>query len=153
RRMRQKRNTQTTSTKRTARTTRMPEFSFPIRQRGVVVKILVRATESSAILGPFPAYLDTGASVTVLDSGVIGVLGAEPVAAAGLHVLGRDTVSHHDVYRVLVALADADQPFWLPLEVLDGTMNPKGTAAALGRDFLAHVALDYDGPTGRFRLR
>jgi hypothetical protein len=131
----------------------MPELSFPIRQRGAVVKILVRATESSEIFGPFPAYLDTGASVTVLDSGVVSVLGIDPVAATGLHVLGRDTVSHHDVYRVFVALADANEPFWLPLEVLDGTVNPKGTAAALGRDFLAHVTFDYDGPTGRFRLR
>jgi hypothetical protein len=118
-----------------------------------MVKLFVRVPESPQVFGPFPAYLDTGASVTVLDSGVISVLGTEPIAAAGLHVLGRDTVSHHGVYRIEVALADAEELFWLTLDVLDGPVNPKGTAAALGRDFLAHVAFDYDGPTGRFRLR
>jgi hypothetical protein len=131
----------------------MPELSLPIRQRGAVVKILVRVPGSAEVFGPFPAYLDTGASVTVLDPGVVGVLGAEPVAAAGLHVLGRDTVSHHGVYAVEVALADAEQSVWLPLDALDGTVNPKGTAAALGRDFLAHLVLTYDGPANRILLR
>jgi len=131
----------------------MPELSAPIRQRGAVVKILVRAPGDAQEFGPFPAYLDTGASVTVLDPGVIGALGVEAITAAGLHVLGRDTVSHHGVYLVELALADADEPLWLPLEVLDGTINPKGTAAALGRDFLASVTFTYDGPAGRFGLR
>jgi hypothetical protein len=131
----------------------MPELSAPIRQRGAVVKVLLRVPDSLEALGPFPAYLDTGASVTVLDPGAVSALGAEPVAAAGLHVLGRDTVSHHAVYRVELALADADDPVWVPLDVLDGPVNPKGTAAALGRDFLAHFVLTYDGPAKRVRLR
>jgi hypothetical protein len=131
----------------------MPELSAPIRQRGAVVKVLLRAPGSANTFGPFPAYLDTGASVTVLDPGAIGALGIEPVAAAGLHVLGRDTVSHHGVYSLELALAGADELVWLPLEVLDGPVNPKGTAAALGRDFLAHFVLTYDGPAGRIRLR
>jgi hypothetical protein len=131
----------------------MPELSLPIRQRGAVVKVFIRAPGATQEFGPFPAYLDTGASVTVLDPGAIGALGIEPVAAAGLHVLGRDTVSHHGVYSVEVALADADEWHWIPLEVLDGPVNPKGTAAALGRDFLARVAFTYDGPAGQFRLR
>ena len=131
----------------------MSELSAPIRQRGAVVKVVVRVAGTAAEFGPFPAYLDTGASVTVLDPGVIHTLGAEPVAAAGLHVLGRDTVSHHGVYRVEVALADAGERAWLPLDALDGPVNPKGTAAALGRDFLKHFVLTYDGPANRVRLR
>ena len=130
----------------------MPELSLPIRQRGVVVKVLVRAPGSANACGPFPAYLDTGASVTVLDPGVIGVLGVEPVAEAGLHVLGRDTVSHHGIYAVEVALADAEEQLWLPLAVLNGPVNPKGTSAALGRDFLSRFTLTYNGPAGRVRL-
>ena len=115
----------------------------------------MRVPGSAYEFGPFPAYLDTGASVTVLDRGVVQVLGAEPVAEAGLHVLGRDTVSHHSVYAVEVALADAEpsERVWFALEALDGPVNPKGTAAALGRDFLAHLVLTYDGPAGRVRLR
>lgn len=131
----------------------MSELSAPIRQRGAVVKVMVRIAGTLPEFGPFPAYLDTGASVTVLDPGVVGALGAEPVAEAGLHVLGRDTVSHHGVYRVEVALADAGERAWLPLDALDGPVNPKGTAAALGRDFLKHFVLTYDGPANRLRLR
>lgn len=131
----------------------MPEFSAPVRNRGAIVKVLLRVPGAPQEFGPFPAYLDTGASVTVLDPGAVGVLGVEPVAAAGLHVLGRDTVSHHGVYSIEVALADAEQSVWLSLEVLDGPVNPKGTAAALGRDFLAHFVLTYDGPAGRIQLR
>jgi hypothetical protein len=131
----------------------MFELSIPIRQRGAVAKLLVRPPGSGEVFGPFPAYLDTGASVTVLDPGVVGVLGGDPVAAAGLHVLGREAVSHHGVYEVLVALAGAGEPLWVPLAVLEGPVNPKGTAAALGRDFLAHFTFTYDGPAGRFLLR
>lgn len=132
---------------------RVRELSLPVRSRGAVVKVLVRAGGHER--GPFPAYLDTGASVTVLDHGVVHALGVEPVAAAGLHVLGRDEVSHHGVYLVEVALADApsDARRWVALEALDGTVNPKGTAAALGRDFLAHLVLTYDGPANRVILR
>ncbi|MBY0459330.1 MAG: retroviral-like aspartic protease family protein [Gemmataceae bacterium] len=131
----------------------MGELSLPIRQRGALVKAFVRVAGSAAECGPFPAYLDTGASVTVLDAGVIRALGAEPVGEAGLHVLGRDGVSHHGVYQVEVALADTAERKWVTLDVLDGTVNPKGTAAALGRDFLEHFTLVYDGPGRKFHLR
>jgi hypothetical protein len=132
----------------------MPELSLPVRAtRGVAVKALVRSrADHSRVVGPFVAYLDTGASVCVLDPGVVAALGLEPVAAAGLHVLGRDEVSHHALYEVEVALAADDSP-WVSVIALEGPVNPKGTAAALGRDFLAHVTLVYDGPAGRFRVR
>jgi hypothetical protein len=131
----------------------MPELSLPVRaHRGAAVKVLVRSRgDTACVAGPFAAYLDTGASVTVLDPGVIVALGLEPVAAAGLHVLGRDDVSHHALYEVEVALA-ADGSPWVPLIALEGPVNPKGTAAALGRDFLAHLTLVYDGPAGCFRI-
>ena len=135
---------------------RMPEVSLPIRaHRGAAVKVLVRAPANPlAIIGPFAAYLDTGASVTVFDPGVAQALDLEPVAAAGLHVLGRDEVSHHDVYEVEVGLTANDgSPVWVPVAALVGPVNPKGTAAALGRDFLARFTFTYDGPTGRFVIR
>lgn len=137
----------------------MPELKFPVRAvHGVAVKVLVRSRgplapgESPPIVGPFAAYLDTGASVSVLDPGVIAALRLEPVREASLHVLGRDDVSFHDLYEVEAALAGCE-PRWVPLVALGGPVNPKGTAAALGRDFLAHLTLVYDGPAGRFVIR
>ena len=134
----------------------MPELSLPVRaHRGAAVKVLVRSrTNPSVFAGPLAAYLDTGASVTVLDPGVIAALGLEPVAAAGLHVLGRDEVSHHGVYEVEVCLAADEGPaVWVSVAALEGPVNPKGTAAALGRDFLARFTLVYNGPAGRFSVR
>jgi hypothetical protein len=138
----------------------MPELNLPIRAvHGVAVKVLVRSRRAHPpgglppVVGPFAAYLDTGASVTVLDPGVIAALRLEPVREAGLHVLGRDDVSFHDLYEVEAALAGCQPPRWVPLIALGGTVNPKGTAAALGRDFLAHLTLVYDGPAGRFVIR
>lgn len=141
--------------KKNHKAVRVSELALPVRTRGAVVKVLVRVPGTTFECGPFAAYLDTGASVTVIDHGVVHSLGAEPVAEAGLHVLGRDEVSHHGVYHVEVALADVPDVTrrWLRLEVLDGTVNPKGTAAALGRDFLAHFVLTYDGPSNHAHLR
>jgi hypothetical protein len=131
----------------------MSELHAPIRARGAVVKVLVRGPGSDRACGPFPAYLDTGAGVTVLDPGIISALAIEPSAEAGLHVLGRDTVSHHGVFAVEVALAGVENPAWVALDALEGPVNPKGTAAAIGRDFLRHFVLTYHGPDGRFSLR
>ena len=139
----------------------MPEIVYPLRAyHGAGVKVLVRSRGGTHIEGllpvtkPLAAYLDTGASVTVLDPGVIRWLGLEAVGEAGLHVLGRDEVSFHAAYEVEIGLATGTGPQdWVPVTALEGTINPKGTAAALGRDFLAHFHLHYDGPAGRFTLR
>ena len=139
----------------------MPELVYPLRAgRGAVIKVLVRHAgptwpgESPPVVGPLAAYLDTGAGITLLDQGVIRSLGLKPKGEAGLHVLGRDDVSFHGVYDVEIALAvETELPRWLPLTVLEGTVNPKGTVAAVGRDFLTHFHLSYDGPAGRFAVR
>ncbi len=134
----------------------MPELALPLRaHHGAAVKVFVRVRAApDRVLGPYRAYLDTGAGVTVLDPGVVRALGAEPVAAAGLHVLGRDEVSHHGVYDAEVGFVPGGGPVvWVPVLALGGPVNPKGTAAALGRDFLARFTLTYDGPAGRFLLR
>ena len=134
----------------------MPELSLPVRaHRGAAVKVFVRPRGGApASAGPVAAYLDTGASVCVLDPGLVGVLGLEPVAAAGLHVLGREGVSHHHLYEIEVGIAaEGGEAVWVPVLALGGPVNPKGTAAVLGRDFLARFTLTYDGPAGRFTLR
>lgn len=133
----------------------MPELSFPLRTHlGAAVKVFVRPSAAPhAVIGPVAGYLDTGASVTVFEPGLLASLGVEAVATAGLHVLGRDEVSHHGVYEVEVGFAPDDgPPFWVAVAALGGPVNPKGAAAALGRDFLSHFTLTYDGPGRRFRV-
>jgi hypothetical protein len=142
----------------------VPELVVPIRNRGVLVKILVRercelptAREDhhhlGAVTGPLLAYLDTGASDTVLDIGTVECLGLHPVREAALHVLGREGVSFHDAYEVEVAVVLPSAPLrWHALTVLAGAVYQTGAVAALGRDFLGRVAFSYDGPKRQVRL-
>ena len=131
----------------------MTELILPIRRRGALVKMLVR-TAGKQPLGPFQAYLDTGASDSMLDFGVISSMSLQPVRIAALNVLGRAEVSFHETYDVEVALVVSDQsPRWVPLTALGGSVYPTGGVAALGRDFLNHVVFTYDGPNSRAVVR
>lgn len=130
----------------------MPTISLPIRPRGVLLKILVRA-EPTAAAGPVAAYLDTGASDSVFDQDFLATLGLKPIQRAALHVLGRDGVSFHDAYELAVAIHAPGAAFqWRLLTVLGGPVFQTGAVAALGRDFLAGVAFSYDGPRRRVQL-
>ena len=133
----------------------MPELIVPIRQRGAVVPFLVRpASRGGAYRKPLTAYLDTGASASMLDVGVIGRLGVEPVRTTALNVLGREEVFFHDLYEVEVGLVlPAAPPYWVPLTILGGAVFPTGAVAALGRDFLRRFVFTYDGPRERVTLR
>ncbi len=143
----------------------VPEISVPIRRGGALVKLLVRPLieESQRATtdelpreptGPLLAYLDTGASDTVLDLDVIRRMGLQPGRSVALHVLGRDEISFHSTYSVEIALVHPDiSQLWVPLTVLGGEVYQTGAVVALGRDFLAQVVLTYDGPNRRFRLR
>lgn len=135
----------------------MPEFSIPIRSRGALVKVLVRpVTAKHTALReskPLLAYLDTGASDTMLDLDAIRHLELHPEQCASLHVLGREDVSFHPILQVEIALVHPQIPVrWLPLAVLGGAVFPTGAVAALGRDFLRHFVLSYDGRTQQAKL-
>jgi hypothetical protein len=143
----------------------MPTLSVPIRRGGVLVKVLVRpgveqVRELQAAGRPVPwpeqvlAYLDTGASGTMMEGGILRRMGLQPQESALVSVLGRDDPSTHAIYEVEVSLADSSVPKrWLPLIVLGGPVFPTGAGAALGRDFLGHVTLTYDGPRRAAELR
>jgi hypothetical protein len=143
----------------------VPEISVPIRRSGALVKLLIRpqAKESPRSTtdelpmeptGPLLAYLDTGASDTVLDQHVIQRMRLQPGRSVALHVLGRDEVSFHSTYSVEVALVHPDVPrIWFPLTVLGGAVYQTGAVVALGRDFLSLVVFAYDGPNHRASLR
>lgn len=135
----------------------MPALTVPIRGRGVLVKVLVRpraAPPQHIPTGPLPAFIDSGAGVTMIDDGVVARLGVEPVREASLLVLGRDDVSYHGTYEVEVALAHPGLPVrWVPLTAVGGAVHPVGTVAALGRDFIDQLVFTYDGPARKATVR
>jgi len=135
----------------------MPEIPVPIRSRGALVKVLVRPTAARHTFQreskPLLAYLDTGASDTMFDLDAIRHLELQPEQSASLRVLGREDISFHPILKVEVALVHPQVPLrWLPLAVLGGAVFPTGAVAALGRDFLRHFVLSYDGRTQQAKL-
>jgi hypothetical protein len=136
----------------------MPELTLPIRQRGVLVKVLLRRgplqpRDSQAIhhaarpVKSLTAYLDTGASNTVLDMDIIRSMNLRPERTVALYVLGREDVSFHETYDVEIALVQPGEPeCWRSLVVVGGSVYPTGAVVALGRDFLQHLVITYDGP-------
>jgi hypothetical protein len=143
----------------------VPEFSVPIRRRGALVTVLLRpgvdespqdapGEVSMVQTEPLFAYLDTGASDTVLDLDLIRTLGLRPGRSAALHVLGRDGISFHDTYSVEITLVHPDVPRrWLALTVVGGAVYQTGAVVPLGRDFLRQIVFTYDGPNRRVSLR
>lgn len=135
----------------------MPVLPIPICSRGALVKVLVRPMSSvqpaPKEAKPLLAYLDTGASDTMLDLGAIRHLDLRPEQSASLHVLGREDISFHPTLNVEIALVHPQVPIrWLPLAVLGGSVYPTGAVAALGRDFLRYFVLTYNGPAQQARL-
>lgn len=132
----------------------MPEIVIPVRQRGLLAKIRVRSTDRpNQAVGPFTAYLDTGASHSMFDPSILRHVAVQPTRSAALNVLGREDVSFHDTFDVEVALHGAESMCWYPLSILEGPVYRTGAVAALGRDFLSRVTLVYDGPARRAILR
>lgn len=132
----------------------MPELRVPIRSRGAMVKILVRKPRSQYVHDvALPAFIDTGASDTMLDIDVIRVLGAESCHQVGLNILGRTDTGFYDTFNIEVALVTPNlTPRWINLTVLGGPCYQTGAAAALGRDFLRNHVLSYDGIAGKAML-
>lgn len=90
----------------------MPEMMLPIRQRGALIKIFVRARSLNSdnlpiMRGPYFAYLDTGASDTVLDCGIIAATKLKPIQIVCLNVLGRDAESYHEVFELEIGWKSA----------------------------------------------
>jgi hypothetical protein len=135
----------------------MPELNLPIRCRGVLVKFLVRPRTGPAMslrtVGPLTAYLDTGASDSMLELGILQSLDLVPTHSTALNILGQEQVSFHDLFEVEVAVVTPNEQLrWVPLIVLGGAVFQTGAVAALGRDFLRHVVFTYNGPQQQVKL-
>ena len=110
----------------------MPEVAIPVRQRGLLVKILVRPANqrhSIQAVGPFTAYLDTGASHSMFDPAILGHLQVQPTRSAALNVLGREDVSFHDTFDVEIALHAGEPIRWFSLSILEGPVYRTGAVA------------------------
>ena len=96
------------------------------------------------------ALIDTGASITAVDEGVVASLGIQPIGQMKLSTPSQSRSSW--LYAARLTCSAVAMP---PLEVLDivgCSLQPQGFIALLGRNFLRNVVLVYDGPGGFFTL-
>lgn len=101
------------------------------------------------------AMVDTGASRTVVEEGRLSGLGTSPVGETAVHTVSTaGSPQTRTLYAVEVALARdvtgtlATNLYVAAVEDLSGL----GVQALLGRDVLARLRLEYNGPAREFLL-
>ena len=96
------------------------------------------------------ALIDTGASITAVDGGLIAALGIKPIGQMKLSTPNQSMPAW--LYAIRLSFAETSME---PVEVLDVvgcTLQPQGFIALLGRNFLRRMVFVYDGASGFFTL-
>lgn len=139
-----------------------PHLSGPARlsRNGPVIRVRIQAPDDPAqavarLVGPGPpfqeglALVDTGASRSAVDEGVIRKLGVAPVDVA---MTGTPVGSHRlDVFPATLGFDDLG--LTLVFDRVRGVrIAPQGIIAILGRDVLRRMVLVYDGISGHVVL-
>jgi hypothetical protein len=144
----------------------MPYLTLPTSGPGepaLDVRVGVSVAQAALLTGsgqtvPQPvvarALLDTGASTTCVEPGVLGPLNLLPRGIAFVHTPTTGGAPHlAQQFDVSVTLGDPAQPYTLPdLPVIEALLAGRGLQLLLGRDVLAHCLFVYDGRAGRFSL-
>lgn len=97
--------------------------------------------------------IDTGATISMVDSGAIEQLGVAPIGSTMLGTAGGPTQC--PLYPVGLNIGQPGAP---PLaagefeSIASGPLQAQGLIALLGRDLLQHMLLVYDGPSNRFSI-
>jgi hypothetical protein len=96
---------------------------------------------------PGTAMIDTGASMTVVQQGLLGPLGLHPVSSAAVNTPTSQGVAC-PLYAVQLALPNG----FIEVNVLEAPLQGQNIQALIGRDVLRHGVLIYEGHSGHFTL-
>lgn len=157
----------------------LPEAEHPeqggaktLQDSGLIVSVQIEqslaiseALVSSAQYVPPPvrglALLDTGSPWTLIDQRLPAQLGLQPVGSQPVWGEG-EARRAYPTYAVLItspgaAIPGFDSPWALAWEIESGPHPvPPGISGkvivVIGRDYLRHVVLTYDGPAGSFMI-
>ena len=135
-----------------------------LQQRGPLIRVQVGvpstlAAHLSAAGSQIPqpiitgALIDTGASVSAIDSGELAKLGLQPTGQTSL-ATPSDHQATANTFSVSLTFpqAPAENATFDPFAVVGCILRPQGIGALLGRDFLEIATLIYNGPGGFFTL-
>jgi hypothetical protein len=143
----------------------MPHLTLPIGVGGPIIDLLIgvsapRADALKAAGQPIPVnvnarlLVDTGASCTCIDPGILSSLGLTPTGTTTIHTPSTQgtgaTVNQFDVSIVLVHTLV--RRTWRAWPVIESQLIGQGIQGLLGRDILASCLLTYDGTGQTFCL-
>jgi hypothetical protein len=144
----------------------MPHLTLPITPSGPLLEIICGVSKPRAealakagrpIPNPVPAraLIDTGASITALDSTILKALGAVCKGTVPLHTPSTQSGSPHVANQFDVSLVLVHPLLtrtWRALPVIESALAHQGILALIGRDILGFCLMTYDGQAGTFSL-
>ena len=99
------------------------------------------------------ALIDTGASLSMVDSSAIEQLRVSPVGSVTLGTAGG--TSQSALYPIRLAIVVPPNPPVVAAsmaQIAAGPLRQQGLLCLLGRDLLQHALFVYDGVSGRFTI-
>lgn len=143
----------------------MPHFTLQVGSAGPTVKALVGVSEArAAALGdrgrvipdlvPFVALIDTGASCTCLDPGVLAPLQLMPTGTASITTPSTGT-KPHETYQYDVSIyipSSGGHLSFKTIPVIESQLKSQGIDGLLGRDILDRCLFSYNGSMKLFTL-
>lgn len=94
--------------------------------------------------------LDTGAALTVLDLGVLGILGLAP--ADFVFIASPSGTARRPSFSARVIFPDLDFKRYAFSDFVGADLASLGVIAIVGRRILADFVLAYDGPRGEITV-
>lgn len=145
----------------------MPHFTLQFQAGGPQINLLVavsspreQALQQANLPVPQPvsvrALIDTGASISAIDSDIVQSLGLQPTGTTLIHTPSTGATPHqtstYDV-RIVIFGFVAAHSFTLPaVAVTESALKAFGFQVLIGRDILSHCLFVYDGRANIFSL-
>ena len=145
----------------------MPSINIPIGAPGPIVTVTIgisiprRTALTSAGLDvpPFAQgqfLIDSGASCSCVDSGLIEKLGLTPTGSVSIHTPSTNGVAHScNQYDVMLFIAGTDATtgcFIDAVGVVETSLAPQGIDGLIGRDLLDRWTCIYNGAIKLFTI-
>ena len=143
----------------------MPHLTLQITNGGPILDVLIgvsharaQALQQAGQLVPNPiqirGLIDTGASCTCIDPGVLNALNLAPTGVTPMLTPSTGAQAHHaNVYDVSLHLLHPAITLTLQnVPVAEAQLSIQGIQALIGRDILRSCLFVYDGQSGIFTL-